>query len=164
MRYIFIILCLFVGKVFANDINDLTKIYLEYSRSFHEKIEITIIVSSDESVRIVLVETPINSQGYDVFNAADRSSDFSKEKIVPILDFFENENYIQQFRHVSKKDSIYLDGSVLEISVHVNSYFEGVSAYGVFGIDALAHEKELARIALYIFNLIDLEIKEEDLY
>ena len=165
MRNLLLMLIFLAGQCLANnDANEITKIYLDYSRSFHERIQITVAFLPDSNVRLVLVRTPLNESGFDSYNSSEKFYDLDRDQLISIYGFYENKDYFLKFKEMNKEESISFDGSDLELRFYINNYYQAVTKHSVFGSEMGLHEKALSEVVLLMFQLAQLSINEEDLY
>jgi len=165
MRSLLFMLIFSAGQCLAaNDANEITKIYLDYSRSFHERIQITVAFLPDSIVRLVLVRTPLNESGYDSFNSSENFYDLDGDQLISIYGFYENKDYFLKFKKMNKEKSISFDGSNLEIRFYINNYYQANTQHSFFGSEMGLHEKALSDVVLLMFQLAKLSINEEELY
>ena len=165
MRSLLFMLVFLTGQCLANDdANEITKIYLDYSRSFHERIQITVAVLPDSNVRLVLVRTPLNESGLDSYNSSEKFYDLDRDQLISIYGFYENKDYFLKFKEIYKEESISFDGSSLELRFYINNYYQAITKDSFFGSEMGLHEEALSEVVFLMFQLAHLSINEDELY
>ncbi len=146
----------------AIDFESFDRVQLTYHRAFHDRITVTIIRHTPDNVHVVSEITPQTEEGFGDHLSQVRSTNIEEKDVVPIITFADDDEVLEAFQRKTK--SVQLDGSAVRLEISQNGYSELLTGTSVFSNDADAHEKELAKIALYIFELADIRTAGELLY
>ena len=158
-------LALLPANVFAQKLDKLNGLQLEYWRSFHELIQQRVIVTSDGEIALNTTITPLQHPGEPPPKPRHTVKTISERDLAPVLAFF-NDADARTFFASSKPDNR-PDGSSLSLTVTQNSFslsFRSQDAFPSATRNLARYHAAFGRVALELIKLAGVTIRKDELY
>lgn len=156
------LLSLTATGAFAQKLEKIMALQLEYWRAFHEQIQQTIIVTNSGEIALNTTITPIRQSGEIPSTPKHAVKAITQQDLASVLKFFNNANARQFFATHKPVDQP--DGASLSISITQNLFSLSFRSQDAFTGGGTRYDSALGRIALELLQLAGVSIPKNELY
>jgi len=150
------------ANVFAQKLDTVTGLRLEYWRAFHDLIQQEILITNSGEIALNTTITPIRQPGEAPPKPKHTVKTIAERDLAPVLKFF-NDAEVRQF-FATHDPEPRLDGASLSLTVTQHSFSMAFHSLDAFTGSGARYESALGRLAVELFKLAGVTITKDDLY
>ena len=147
---------------FAQQLDNVTNLKLEYWRAFHDLIQQEIRLTNSGEITLNTIVTPIQKPGEPAVAPKHTVKAISQRDLAPILAFFNSGEARQYF--ALNGPVLQPDGAALSVTVTQNSLSITFASQYAFDPKASRHATDFGKVAVLLFQLAEISIPNEKLY